>query len=121
MPRHFDLEDRLRRTMAAARSALPVAAQLSRVGVMLTDAQKLMRHSDPKLTANVYTVRVAEQVRVEPRKPTVSQKVAQNTPEAPDSRRRATRNADASREKGEWLGPESNREPTDYETVALTN
>ena len=22
---------------------------------------------------------------------------------------------------GEWLGPESNREPTDYETVALTS
>ena len=31
------------------------ATRLARAGVSLVQAQKLMRHSDPKLTANIYT------------------------------------------------------------------
>jgi integrase len=31
------------------------ATSLARAGVPLAQAQRLMRHSDPKLTANVYT------------------------------------------------------------------
>jgi integrase len=31
------------------------ATRLARAGVSLVQAQKLLRHSDPKLTANIYT------------------------------------------------------------------
>jgi len=115
MPQHYDLEDRLRRTMAAAGIGITsfihhcrawhckvapevedehpracpehglghihVAARvrplcfhdlrrshsslLADAGVSLTVAQKLMRHSDPKLTERVYTVLQTETLRRE--------------------------------------------------------
>jgi integrase len=34
---------------------LTYATLLARAGVSLVQAQRLMRHSDPKLTANIYT------------------------------------------------------------------
>ena len=101
---------------------------LAASGVTLTHAQRLMRHSDPRLTQDVYTVTDVEALRRElermsflPRVPTVSTAPGHGAPQALRPRLGAGVPASETAGVGKWLGPESNREPTDYETVALTS
>jgi len=102
------------------------ASLLAAAGVSQPIATKVMRHTDPKLTANVYTVVDVETLRAEmervrllpPGVPTMTQDVDENGTSAPGSRAAV---ASSRGENREWLGPGSNREPTDYETVALTS
>jgi len=101
---------------------------LAAAGVTLTHAQRLMRHSDPRLTQDVYTVADVETLRVEVERmsflghvPTVSRNRGHGAPQAPGSHPKAGERPSETAGVGMWLGPESNREPTDYETVALTS
>ena len=80
------------------------ASLLADAGVTLTYAQRMMQHSNPRLTQDVYTVADVAALRREFH-----------------SLRRGNESGDAFEGVEEWLGPESNREPADYETAALTD
>ena len=105
------------------------ASLLAAAGVSTAIAQKVLRHSDPRLTSNVYSIIEVETLRAEmdrvrllpARVPTVSTNLGHGDPKASDSQPATRVTARNSKGMAKWLGPESNREPTDYETVALTN
>ena len=98
------------------------ASLLAASNVTLTHAQRLMRHSDPRLTQDLYTVADVEALRPElermsfrSRVASVGHSRAHGKPKVRGPQREPRGTQQSDRGSAKWLGPESNREPTDYE------